>query len=409
MKRIITKVPALALVVLLTACSNSNLTPANPSTSNQVIQSPTEPPKNTEPASVSEAETLLNGMTLEEKIGQLFIIRPESLQPGLTSQQVHDANKYGATALGSHMAEELRGYYVGGIVLFSKNIVTPGQLTSFILTMQQQSEIPLFVSVDEEGGSVSRIANSQNFDVPKYSNMQDIGLTGDSSEAKKVGTTIGAYLKQYGFNLNFAPVCDVNTNPNNIVIGSRSFGSDPDLVAEMVTAEVSGLHEAGVMSCVKHYPGHGDTKGDTHEGFVSIEKTWDQLKQCELIPFMKAIAKPIDMVMVSHITAPNISSDNLPSSLSYEMVQEKLRGDLGFKGVIITDSMAMGAISKEYSSADSAVKAISAGIDIILMPENFTQAYDGILSAVKGGVISEKRIDESVLRILDLKSQYGLF
>lgn len=306
------------------------------------------------------------------------------------------------------MAEELRSYYVGGIALFSQNIVTPEQLTSFILAMQQQSEIPLFIGVDEEGGSVSRIANSQNFAVPKYSNMQDIGLTGDSSEAKKVGMTIGAYLKQYGFNLNFAPVADINTNPNNIVIGSRSFGSDPDLVAEMVTAEVSGLQEAGVMSCVKHYPGHGDTKGDTHEGFVSIEKTWDQLKQCELIPFIKAIAEPTDMVMISHITAPNISSDNLPSSLSYEMVEEKLRGELGFKGVIITDSMEMGAISKEYSSADSAVKAISAGIDIILLPENFTEAYDGVLSAVKKGIISEKRINESVLRILELKGRYGL-
>jgi beta-N-acetylhexosaminidase len=402
---------ALVLMVLLTACRGteqaSSPTPALPSTGSQVTQPP-EPSESVLPEPISAAEELLNSMTLEEKIGQLFIIRPESLKPDLTPQQVHNPNKYAVTSLDAQMAEKLKNYHVGGIALFGKNIVSPEQLTALISTMQQNSKIPLFISTDEEGGSVSRVANAQNFDVPQHSNMQDIGATGDSREAKKVGVTIGAYLKQYGFNLDFAPVADVNTNPENIVIGSRSFGSDPNLVADMVAAEIWGLHESGVMSCVKHYPGHGDTEGDTHEGFVSITKTWEELKDCELIPFIKAIALPTDMVMISHITAPNITSDKLPASLSYEMVQEKLRGELGFTGVIITDAMEMGAISNEYSSADSAVRAISAGIDIILMPGNFTDAYNGVLTAVQEGKISEERINESVLRILELKEQYGL-
>lgn len=386
-------------MVLLTACGLLGPAPENPPNDGQDTP---PPPEDTQPPPVSKAQERLGGMTLEEKVGQLFIIRPESLQdPG--------ADQAGVTAPGAHLAEALKAYPVGGIALFGQNIVTPEQLTSFIDEVQRQSETPLFIAVDEEGGSVARIANSKNFTVPqRYRSMREIGATGEPDEAKKVGATIGAYLKQYGFNLDFAPVADVFTNPNNTVIGNRAFGSDPDLVARMVAAEISGLHEAGVMSCAKHYPGHGDTRGDTHEGFVSIEKTWEELLRCELIPFVKAIEAQTDMVMVSHIVAANITGGNLPSSLSNEMVEERLRGGLGFKGVVITDAMEMGAISQEYSSSESAVRAISAGVDIVLMPENFAEAYEGVLGAVKDGTISEKRIDESVLRILELKSKYGL-
>ncbi|MEG2935309.1 MAG: glycoside hydrolase family 3 N-terminal domain-containing protein, partial [Clostridium sp.] len=238
--------------------------------------------------------------------------------------------------------------------------------------------------------------------------MEKIGATDNSKNAKNVGLTLGSYLTQYGFNLNFAPVADVNTNPENIVIGKRSFGSNPSLVAEMVTAEIEGLHEAGIMSCVKHFPGHGDTKGDTHLGYVSVEKTWEALKTCELIPFSAAVSENTDMVMVAHITTPNITSDGLPASLSKEIIEERLRKELKYDGIVITDSMAMGAITEEFTSSESAVKAIWAGVDIILMPENFVEAYNGIYDAVNNGVISQLRIDESVLRILSLKEQYGL-
>ena len=175
----------------------------------------------------------------------------------------------------------------------------------------------------------------------------------------------------------------------------------------MVFAEISGLHEAGIMSCVKHFPGHGDTKGDTHKGQVSIEKTWEELKKCELVPFINSI-DTTDMVMISHITTPNITGDNLPASLSNDIIEGKLRKELGYKGVVISDAMEMGAITKKYSSEESAVKAIVAGVDIILMPEDFVESYNGIYDAVKDGVISETRIDDSVLRILNLKELYHL-
>ena len=355
-----------------------------------------------------KAEQLLKNMTLKEKVGQLLLIRPESLCPDLSPSQINDTYKYGVTEFNLQMSETLDNYPVGGIAIFGKNIQSPFQLTEFISKMQQNSKIPLFLGVDEEGGSVSRIANTPGFDVQKFESMQAVGQTKDPEKALEVGLVIGSYMKEYGFNLNFAPVADVNTNPNNIVIGNRSFGMESNLVAEMVAAEIEGLHKAGIMSSIKHFPGHGDTKEDTHDGSVSIEKNWDELKECELIPFKAGIAAQTDMIMISHITAENITQQKLPSSLSFEMIEEKLRKELNYDGVIITDSMSMGAIANQYSSGDAAILAISAGADIILMPENFIEAYEGIYEAVENGTLSEARIDQSVLRILSLKEKYGL-
>ena len=398
------------LLLFLSACSVSTNTPStNQPDTSQAIDLPSLPPveSSTSVETQTKAEKLLDSMTLDEKIGQLFIIRPDALRPNLTPEQINNTTKYGVTEIDDKMQERLKQYNIGGVALFGKNILSPAQLTSFIEEMKQQSNIPLFIGIDEEGGSVSRIANSPNFDVPKFESMQKIGDTENTANARNVGFTIGTYLKQYGFNLDFAPVADTNTNPENIVIGNRSFGNDPKLVAKMVSADISGLHEAEIMSCIKHFPGHGDTKGDTHNGFVSIDKTWDELMQCELIPFIDSL-DTTDMVMISHITTPNISSDMLPASLSNEIITDKLRDELGYQGVVITDSMAMGAITKGYSSSESAVKAILAGADIILMPEDFVEAYNGIYAAVKDGTITEARINESVLRILNLKDSYSL-
>ncbi len=192
------------------------------------------------------------------------------------------------------------------------------------------------------------------------------------------------------------------------MIGKRAFGSSPGLVSKMVDAGIKGFHKAGVMTCVKHFPGHGDTKGDTHTGYVSVNRTWAQLNKRELLPFKKAITSPTDLVMVAHITADNVTGDELPASLSRQMITKRLRGTLKYKGVVITDAMEMGAIVKNYSSGESAVMAIQAGADIILMPQNFTEAYRAVCEAVRDGKISEKRLDESVLRILRLKEKYGL-
>lgn len=345
----------------------------------------------------------LQGMTLEEKVGQLFIIRPEALHPYATFLAVNDTEKYGVTGLDAEMLETLRKYQVGGVIYFRKNVIYPEQLSNFTRDMQANVKIPLFVGIDEEGGNVTRIAGVKGFDVPFYSSMEQIGNTGDTNNAREAGAGIGAYLKDYGINVDFAPVADVNTNPQNRVIGNRSFGADPKLVAGMVKAAIAGFHSENIMTVTKHFPGHGDTSDDTHSGKVVLNKTWDELKACELEPFQAAIEADTDFVMVAHITLPNVTSDGLPASLSKELITDKLRGELGFDGLIITDSLSMGAIYYNYTPAEAAVLAFNAGADVLLMPADFMEAYDAVLEAVKSGEISEERLDESVLRILRAK------
>jgi len=355
---------------------------------------------------VQSPEQLLAAMTLEEKIGQLFIIRPESLDPTLTPEQVHSTRDYGVQALTEEMAAQLSKYPAGGIVFFGKNIAGPEQLETFLSGLKQASDLPLMICTDEEGGSVSRIANAAGFQVQKFDGAEAIGATGDPHEAYHMGQVIGAYLNRYGFNLDFAPVADINSDPEHIIIGPRAFGSDAQTVSSMVNAMIDGLHDGGVMACIKHFPGHGAASGDSHDGYVELDKSWEELLQCELIPFIGALEKT-DLVMAAHIATPNVTNDGLPASLSYTMLTEKLRGELGYDGVIITDALAMGAIIQNYSSAESAVLALQAGADILLMPYDYIAAYQGVLTAVENGTIPEERIDESVLRILRLKAAYG--
>lgn len=406
-------IPALALgLVLLTGCASAPaetiVTESQPPTAEQgaAPQTPTPTAEPTaEPA--SKVETLLGSMSLEEKVGQLFIIRPESLSTELTPQQAHDTTEYGVTEWTEDMALQLEKYPAGGVAIFGKNISSPEQLKNFVSAMQQASSVPLLMGVDEEGGSVSRLANSPVFELPEYESMAAIGATGDVNAARDVGAAIGSYLREYGFNLDFAPVADTNTNPDNVVIGDRAFGSDPELVSQMVAAELEGLHSTGVLGCIKHFPGHGDTVGDTHDGYVSIQKTWEELLSAELIPFINNLDNT-DMVMAAHISLPNVTGDGLPASLSEELINGKLRGELGYDGVVITDSLAMGAIAQEYSSADCAVMALDAGVDILLMPEDYAAAFEGVVQAVEEGRLSMERIDESVARVLELKDQLGL-
>lgn len=412
-------VPALLLgLVLLTGCASAPAetivmeSPAPTAEQSAVPQTPEPAPEaSAEPA--SKAEELLCSMSLEEKVGQLFIIRPESLSTELTPQQAHDTTEYGVTEWTEDMALQLEKYPAGGVAIFGKNISFPEQLKNFVAAMQQASSLPLFMGVDEEGGSVSRLANSpafrteEGYVLPQFKSMAEIGASGDTGAARTVGFTIGCYLAEYGFNLDFAPVADTNTNPDNVVIGDRAFGSDPELVSQMVAAELDGLHSAEVLGCIKHFPGHGDTVGDTHDGYVSIQKTWEELLSAELIPFINNLDNT-DMVMVAHISLPNVTGDGLPASLSEELINGKLRGELGYDGVVITDSLAMGAIAQEYSSADCAVMALDAGVDILLMPEDYAAAFEGVVQAVEEGRLSMERIDESVARVLELKDQLGL-
>lgn len=353
------------------------------------------------------AERTLAGMTTWQKIGQLFIVLPEELWTVRFEGQVTDWSGYSQTALTDGMRAGLAAYPVGGVAIFGPNLQSPAQLRQFTADLQAASDVPLFMAVDEEGGSVARLANAPGFDVPQVGAMGSIGAAGDPQAAYDAGFTIGTYLAEYGFNLDFAPVADVNTNPANPVIGDRAFSGDPAVAARMVPAALEGLHAAGMMGCVKHFPGHGDTSGDTHTGYVSVQKTWEEMLSCELAPFAAAL-DTTDMVMAAHITAPNVTDDGLPASLSRQLIEGKLRGEMGYGGVVITDSLGMGAVAQNYTSAQAAVLALQAGADILLLPADPAAAFQGVAAAVADGTISPERLDESVLRILTLKEKYGL-
>jgi len=352
----------------------------------------------------NRVEQMLSSMTLEEKVGQMFIVRPDFLD----AEQVDSEKNTGVTCVTKQAQDNIQKYNIGGVCIFRKNITDPEQLKQFTGSLQVASSIGMFISIDEEGGRIARIANSDLFPVPKVGNTIDIGATADTPNACNAAATIGSYLREYGLNVDFAPVADVNTNPNNIVIGNRAFGSDPTLVANMVSAQIQGFHSQGIMTCAKHFPGHGDTSADTHTGYVAVSKDWNQMLGCEIKPFKNAINSGTDFVMVAHIVADNVSHDGLPASLSPVIVTDKLKNELGFGGIVITDAMEMGAIHQNYTDADSAVLAVKAGIDIILMPYDFESAYNSVVNAVRSGEISRERIDDSVRRILTVKEKYGL-
>ncbi len=353
----------------------------------------------------SRAEKLLGEMTLEEKVGQMFIIQPEALDPDFREYTIPEQKEGGTVMMNDTFRDKMKFYNPGGILLFSPNIVTPEQTEKLIRDMQKESRIPLFISVDEEGGAVARISGKKSFGIPDLSTASEVA---DEKEAYERGDYIGSYLKKYGFNCNFAPVADLNTNPANRVIGARAFGKDPDKVGSLVASEIEGFQKHQIITATKHFPGHGDTRGDTHHSTVYVTKNWQELLDCEIIPFQKAMEAGTDMIMVAHISAENVTQDGLPASLSKEMITGKLRGDLGFQGVVVTDSMEMGAIESNYDSAEASIMTIEAGADIVLMPQDYVAAYNGLLAAVQTGRIPVTRIDESVLRILNLKEKYGL-
>ena len=335
------------------------------------------------------AEEILSQMTTEEKIAQLFVICPEQLEP----KSLKKASR--------KFSSLLQKYPVGGFIFFGRNLENPAQTRAFLSELRDKSLLPPILSIDEEGGRVARLARSENFFLPKFRNMDSVGRTKATENARGAGQIIGSYLATFGFNLDFAPVVDVNTNPDNIVIGDRAFGSEPESVSDMAGAFLSGLHSTGVKGCIKHFPGHGDTKGDTHLDYVAVTKDWEELKKCELIPFVKNISSA-DCVMVAHVTCSKIDS-SFPASLSKILITEKLRGELGYQGLILTDSLRMKAISKNYGSDQACVLAFEAGNDILLMPANFYESYEAMLEAVRSGRISMARLDESLLRILHFK------
>lgn len=334
----------------------------------------------------------LDQMTLREKVGQMFIIHPEKLVASGAAQ----------TQGSQEMKETFEKYPAGGVTFFAQNIKSPEQTKAFTRFIHDLPNYPL-ICVDEEGGRVARIGKNDNFNVITYTSMNAVGATGNPEKAFEAGNNIGLYLKLYGFDIDFAPVADVNTNPNNTVIGDRAFSDKPDVAAQMVAKFLNGLQKTSVEGCLKHFPGHGDTQTDSHYGYAETLKTWDEISACEMIPFRKGIEAGAKMIMTAHISAPKVTGTEDPSTLSYKMVTEKLRNELGFKGIIITDGMGMAAITKQYTAAEAAELAIKAGIDIVLLPPDYISAFDAIVEAVETGRIPESRINESVDRILKLK------
>lgn len=340
----------------------------------------------------------LDRMTIEEKVAQMFFVLPESL----TGTEL-------VTAAGETTRQSFDEIPVGGIVYMARNLESAYQVKEMLSNLQTFSQerigLPVFTGVDEEGGTVTRIGGRDNFDVPDVGDMRDVGSTGDTNLAYETGTTLGTYLKDLGFNVDFAPDADVLSNPDNQVVWYRSFGSDPELVAAMAAAELQGLQEQGVLGCYKHFPGHGATAGDTHAGYAYTDKTLEELSACELVPFQRGIEEGVSMIMAGHISAPSVTGDNTPASLSSVMIDDILRGQMGYDGIVITDAMNMGAVTQSCSSAEAAVRSILAGADMILMPQDFYSAYEGVLVAVEDQTISEERIDQSVERILRVKLQ----
>lgn len=349
-------------------------------------------------------------LTLEEKVGQLFLVRPDALDPARTPQQIEDPNAAGATALTDAMRATLARIPVGGVVLFGKNIADAGQLAAFTADLQAAGRVPLLLAVDEEGGAVARLANSGALDLPRYESAAAVGAEGPEA-VRTMYRTIGGYLRDFGFALDFAPVADVNTNPDNPVIGSRAFSADPQTAAACVRAAVEGLGEAGVLACLKHFPGHGDTAQDSHEEAAVTEKTLAALRSGEWTPFAAGIAAGAPLVMVGHITAPNAlppaESDRL-AGFSATVLNDWLRGELGFEGLVVTDSLAMGAVTRRYSPGEAALAALQAGADLLLMPADLEEAYTAVVQAVESGRWAESELDARVERILAAKRAAGL-
>ena len=349
-----------------------------------------------------EVEEQLSKMTLREKVGQMFYVRMETLDTTIHWNTYADLQENPIHEVNQTMRDVNANYPIGGLILYAWNIDDEAQLAKLIPQIRALNGHPL-LCIDEEGGRVSRLANNPNFNVKKYESMAAIGATGDPNNAYECGNTIGTYLKHYGFDIDFAPVADVNTNPENIIIGPRAFSDDPAVAAPMVTNYLQGLKDAGVTGCIKHFPGHGDTKVDTHFGYASTQKTWAEMQDCEMVTFKAGIAWGCQLVMTAHIGAPKVTGSDVPSTMSPIILQDKLRGELGYQNIIITDGMEMGAITQQYTSAEAAVGSIQAGVDIVLGPKNLVEAFDAVMAAVEKGTITEERINQSVRRILKLK------
>jgi beta-N-acetylhexosaminidase len=333
----------------------------------------------------------LQQLTLEEKVGQMILAGVQG------------------TALDEQAKQMIADQKIGGIIFYASNVTTLQGTAAFVQSIKQtngHNPVPILMSVDQEGGKVSRMPDT----VESIPSNRKVGKTNDTALAEEMGTLLARQIKLAGFNVDFAPVLDINSNPKNPVIGDRSFGTTADLVTRMGIAEMKGLRSEGVIPVVKHFPGHGDTSVDSHLDLPVVNKSEKQLAELEWIPFQAAVKENAEAVMVAHILFPKLDSE-YPASLSKIIIGDHLRKKLKYDGVVITDDLSMGAISKNYPLNKAAVATVQAGSDILLVAHSYESArtiFDTLISAVKSGEIKESRIDQSVYRILALKQHYKL-
>ena len=348
----------------------------------------------------TEAERRLAALTTAERVAQLFFVTPEAL--------------CGVKGPVTAADETLRGRFdrlpVGGVLCMGGNLNSPGQAKTLLAELQELSlarlELPLLLGVDEEGGTVARVSGNPAFGITPFPDMAEIGASGDPEQARQVGRTMGAYLRELGFNLDFAPVADVLTDAENRVVRQRAFGSDAETVSAMADALADSLLEEGVLPCYKHFPGHGGTSADSHKGFAVLRIGWEALPGSEeLAPFLDAARQGAPMIMTGHINVPGNPDGELPASLSKALIG-LLRGpDVGYDGLLITDALSMGAITQRFSPGEAAVLAVLAGNDLLLVSDHLEEAYEAVLRAVEDGTIPMERLNESVLRILRIKEE----
>ena len=363
-----------------------------------------------------DASKIVSEMTLEQKIAQM-------LMPSFRYWE----NDKDVLVLNDEMRNCIKNHGFGGVIVFAENIQGTEQTVRLIDDMQKASvsggNLPLLIATDQEGGRVTRLATGTSM-----SGNMTLGALNDKKTAKEYAEIMGSELSAVGINVDFAPVMDVNNDPNNPVINIRSFSSDPNIAADMGEAFIEGLHKEGVITALKHFPGHGDTGTDSHTGLPCIDKSYDEIKKLELIPFKRGIDAGSEMIMTAHIQFPQIEKEtytsiktgeeiNLPATLSKTMITDVLRSDIGYNGVVVTDSLYMAAIKEHFTLEDTAKLAINADVDMLLIPFYFMNSDDiakiddyinSIADMVKNNEIDEDTITRSAERIVALKLKHGL-
>jgi beta-N-acetylhexosaminidase len=387
----------ISLFLFISGCSFQETLPEKPPKAQEDVEGanqtiiPEEPVKPIDPV-----EEIISHMGTHEKIGQLFMMDVRN-----------DADGQPILGVNQQVDQIITTYKVGGIILFKENIKDKEQVKTFIKDMQALSEIPLFIGVDEEGGIVSRIGiNKEIVEVP-FKSAFDIGKTGDTDIAYYEAERMGGVLKELGFNMDFAPVADIYNNPENTVIGTRSFGKTKEQVTPMVIRYAQGLLDQEVQPVIKHFPGHGNTKEDSHNGMAYVNKTKEELEKEELVPFIEAVNSGIDVMMRGHLLVKDVDEE-YPATLSkkwFDYMKTLLNTQ---KVLFITDAMNMGAVSENYTVEDATVKSFLAGNDIILMPKDLKLAAEAINKAYEEGVITEERLNESVRKNLSKKVERNI-